>query len=168
MYSIVCQKNTKDRIFVGTDMGVFYKDSTMTEWVKFGKELPNVSVRELEIHKLSNTLRAATYGRGIWQISLNGFDTTVVSTINIEKYKFENSKIHPNPASDKITIDVFNLGKQAIEFSIYDMKGRLIKSGEAIIENNKANIELKGLYEGSFILVLPEINFNAKFIKVID
>lgn len=168
IHSIVYHNNTKDRVFVGTEMGVYYKDSTMNEWVKFGTGLPNTKINELEIHKLSNNLRAATYGRGIWQISLNAFDSLVASNNIKEKNIVESPKIHPIPASDKITIEILPVDYQSIRFSIYDMKGKLIKFGEANIENNKVCIDLKELNEGSFILVLPEINFKEKFIKAID
>ncbi len=73
--AIVYQKNSKDRVFVGTEMGVYYRDSTMSDWVKFGEGLPNIAIKKLEIHELSNKLRVGTFGRGLWEISLNGLDT---------------------------------------------------------------------------------------------
>lgn len=39
----------------------------MSEWMPFITNLPNVIVQELEIHYGSDRLRAATYGRGIWE-----------------------------------------------------------------------------------------------------
>lgn len=66
--TIVYQKNSPDRIYVGTDIGVFYSDYGSGYWEKFGAGLPNVIIQELEINYGQVVkLRAATYGRGIWE-----------------------------------------------------------------------------------------------------
>ena len=54
----------KDDLYIGTDIGVFHKDSTMTEWQLFNNGLPHVSVRELEIQYTIGKIRSATFGRG--------------------------------------------------------------------------------------------------------
>ena len=55
-----------ETLFIGTDIGVFYRDSSMISWEMFNQGLPNVIVTELEHHINSNKLFAATYGRGVW------------------------------------------------------------------------------------------------------
>jgi PKD repeat protein/photosystem II stability/assembly factor-like uncharacterized protein len=67
---IVHQKGTNDGIYVGTDMGVYYKDNNNTAWFSYSNGLPNTVIDELEIHYGSNKLRAATYGRGLWESSI--------------------------------------------------------------------------------------------------
>ena len=62
---IVYQGGANDDLYIGTDVGVYYKDNTMTEWVPFNNGLPNVIVNELEIHYNEGTISAATYGRGL-------------------------------------------------------------------------------------------------------
>jgi photosystem II stability/assembly factor-like uncharacterized protein len=57
-------------VYIGTDIGVFYRDHTLGDWVPFSNALPVVEVTDLEIHEADGTLRAATYGRGIWETSL--------------------------------------------------------------------------------------------------
>lgn len=57
-------------VYIGTDIGVFYRDHTLGDWVPFSNGLPVVEVTDLEIHESDGTLRAATYGRGIWETSL--------------------------------------------------------------------------------------------------
>ena len=59
-----------ETLFIGTDIGVFYKDSSMTDWQTFNQGLPNTIVTELEYHISTNTLFAGTYGRGLWMTSL--------------------------------------------------------------------------------------------------
>jgi hypothetical protein len=67
---ITYQKNTADAIYIGTDVGVFYKNNTMTDWVTYKTGLPNVVVTELEIAYNDNKIWAATFGRGLWSSNL--------------------------------------------------------------------------------------------------
>lgn len=60
-------RNTDNPLYVGTSLGVYYIDDSMTSWQPFDTNLPNVSVRDLEINLEDNKIIAATYGRGIWQ-----------------------------------------------------------------------------------------------------
>lgn len=68
--TIVNQTGTNDGIYVGTDFGVYYYDENILMWVPYMNGLPNVRVDELEIQYSSNKLRAATYGRGLWESSI--------------------------------------------------------------------------------------------------
>ncbi len=62
--------SVNDPLYVGTDVGVYYRDNTAGSWTPYNTGLPNVSVRELEIHYTALKLRAATFGRSIWQSDL--------------------------------------------------------------------------------------------------
>jgi hypothetical protein len=66
--AIVYQEGTKDRLFIGTDAGVYVSENGLA-WKKFGR-LPNVRVTEMKINKSINKLRVATYGRGLWECTL--------------------------------------------------------------------------------------------------
>lgn len=68
--TIVYENGSPDRVYVGTDIGVFYRDNNTTDWVFYNDGLQNVMVHELEINYTSNKLLAATYGRGINQTDL--------------------------------------------------------------------------------------------------
>lgn len=59
-----------DGLFVGTDVGVYYRNRNMAEWRRISCELPNVLVSDLEINNRSQKLRAATRGMGVWETSL--------------------------------------------------------------------------------------------------
>lgn len=63
-------QNTDNPLYVGTSLGVYYKDDTMSTWEPFDTNLPNVSVTDLEININDAKLIAATYGRGIWQTDI--------------------------------------------------------------------------------------------------
>lgn len=68
--TIVYQKDFNNRLYIGTDIGVYYKDDNSVGWVDFSTNLPNVIVNELEIQYSSMKLRAGTYGRGLWEAQI--------------------------------------------------------------------------------------------------
>jgi Secretion system C-terminal sorting domain len=70
MNTIVFEKGTNDGLYVGTDIGVFYRNGTMSQWECFNHNLPICLVYDLEINYGRNTLRAGTFGRGIWESNL--------------------------------------------------------------------------------------------------
>ena len=76
--TIVLQENSPDRLYIGTDIGVFVSDYNSAYWEKFGSDLPNVIIMELEIHKNDNKIFAATYGRGLWSAPLIGCNSAEV------------------------------------------------------------------------------------------
>ena len=66
---VALQSGSDGGIYIGTDIGVYYKNNSLV-WTSYMTNLPNVSVRDLEIHVGSSKIRAATFGRGIWESDL--------------------------------------------------------------------------------------------------
>lgn len=144
---IVHDKNSSaDGIYVGTDIGVYYRDNNLGDWVPFMKDLPNVIVKELEIFYPDNKIRAASFGRGLWESVLYDLANDVSNYKNGNK---KSLKIYPNPAKDVIYIDFLNFNKENIQLSIYDIFGKTIYQNNIL---NKNNISLntsqftKGIY----------------------
>ena len=67
---VVYQNGSADAIYIGTDIGVFYRDNTTGAWIEFSTGLPRTQVSDLEIYYATGRLRAATYGRGTWDSDL--------------------------------------------------------------------------------------------------
>lgn len=67
---IVYQNSTADGLYIGTDVGVYFRDASMADWIPYNTGLPNVVVNELEISYNNNKLWAATFGRGLWNSNL--------------------------------------------------------------------------------------------------
>jgi photosystem II stability/assembly factor-like uncharacterized protein len=68
--AVVHEKRDDNPLYVGTDDGVYYRNDNLSDWIPFKQGLPNVIVDQLEIHYPTKIIRAATYGRGIWQAPL--------------------------------------------------------------------------------------------------
>jgi photosystem II stability/assembly factor-like uncharacterized protein len=57
-------------LYIGMDVGVYYRDNSLGSWINFNNGLPNVIIDELEINPTSFQLMAGSYGRGVWQSDL--------------------------------------------------------------------------------------------------
>jgi hypothetical protein len=69
--TMVYQSGAHEVMYIGTDLGVYYRDTTMTSWDSYGAAgFPNVPVTSLHIQNSSSKLRAATYGRGMYETNL--------------------------------------------------------------------------------------------------
>lgn len=67
---IVYVKNSPQGLYLGTDVGVYYREANMSNWISYFTGLPNIIVQDLEIYYPTGKLRAATYARGVWETSL--------------------------------------------------------------------------------------------------
>lgn len=53
-------------IYAGSDIGVFYRNDDLGDWLPFTNGLPTVEVKDLEINLTKGVIRAGTFGRSIW------------------------------------------------------------------------------------------------------
>lgn len=119
---IVHDSNTSNEsLYVGTDVGIFYRSNTQGDWVSFSNGLPNVVVRELEIQRTSGKLRAGTYGRGLWESDLFG-GTSSSTTPGITSFSPSNGNIGTSVTVQGINFTGANMvkfnGVAATTFSV--------------------------------------------------
>ena len=102
--TIVYENNTNDRIYVGTDLGVFLKNGLSSQWILFNQGMPNVVIDEMEINYATNEIYAATFGRGLWKSDLftnfnaqlqAEFSYNILDNCNGEVHFFDNSNGNP-------------------------------------------------------------------------
>lgn len=63
--SIVLDKNSEERIYVGSNHGVFTRDKREESWTLL-EGLPGTYIRSLAINYETKSLYAGTFGRGVW------------------------------------------------------------------------------------------------------
>ena len=63
---------THNTLYAGTDIGAFFTTNDGVAWSPLGAvdTMPNAQILSLVLHNPSRTLRAATHGRGMWDINL--------------------------------------------------------------------------------------------------
>lgn len=164
--SIVIETATDEGIYLGTDLGVFYRDSTMNDWISYNTGLPNVVIDELEIHYGSGKLRAATYGRGLWETDLY----TVVGMENENLASVNSIDVFPNPSSDCINILLPDIKeKEPAELIIFNSTG-------AVVYSEKINKTLDGCFsvsidnkpQGLYVIKVRTAQhiFSSTFVKI--
>ncbi len=137
----IVRQSTNNDLYLGTDMGVYYKDSIMTDWAPFMNGLPNVVVSELEIHYGAGKLRAATFGRGVWESNLQN----PINQTDFEKHY--SIDFFPNPANDFIVL-TGNLDP-IVSVSLYDLSGKKVLTGKPGL-GNRFNIH--SLSQGCYVI----------------
>mgnify|MGYP000045250936 FL=1 len=139
---IVYQNYSKDDLYIGTDIGVFHKDSTMTEWQFYNQDLPFVSVRELEIQYSVGKLRAATFGRGVWESDLNSFPSSV-SQVNPDFIR-----VFPNPINSEFYVKTpYVLDNYKLK--LYSITGKLLL--EHVLKSDLTKVEISDLSKGIYL-----------------
>lgn len=68
--SVVYQRGTTNRLYAGTDLGVFFSDEGSGFWQPYGTGMPAALISAMRLIPTSNILRVSTYGRGIWEIDV--------------------------------------------------------------------------------------------------
>jgi len=61
--SIIFESGSADGLYLGMDVGVYYRDNNLGDWLLFSNGLPNVIVGKMEINYNSRRLYAGTYSR---------------------------------------------------------------------------------------------------------
>lgn len=117
----------------------------MAQWEPFDTNLPNVSVRDLEINLIDSKLIAATYGRGIWQTDIPQ------DPLSSESFKLTNISIYPNPSRGLFTIALGDVQPNLIE--VYDITGKIILSRtNNSITNFETSLDLSSASQGVYFV----------------
>jgi len=100
-----------NNIYVGAEIGIYTMPINGTSWTLYNKDLPNVTVTELEIKNGTNEIYAGTWGRGFWKTDLVGRSTY--------------PKILTTRITDTPTESLPEIGSNQIVTSIIDYSGTL-------------------------------------------
>lgn len=75
LLEMIYDKTTDEGIYVGTDIGVYYKDTTLSNWIDYSEGLPAIRVSGMDIYygdtRDDSFLTISTDGRGFWRSELN-------------------------------------------------------------------------------------------------
>lgn len=145
---IICEKGSDEGLYVGTDVGVFYKNATMTDWVPFSNNLPNVMVTELEIYDAAKTLYAGTYGRGLWQ-------SDVYHPTGISEQQSSGLRLYPNPSDGNFTLEFIKPEqKKIVSLEVFAIDGKQLWRKD-------------NLATGKYQISIPQLSSGVYQMKVI-
>jgi photosystem II stability/assembly factor-like uncharacterized protein len=146
---IVYHNNSNDKLYVGMDIGIYFRDASMPSWENFSNGLPNVQIRELEINYASNKMRAATYGRGLWESEID-----LTSSIPDAKLLSDNFSVFPDPNDGKFSIRINpNSQNKKIEFNLFNSMGECVYSKKLVNEFTSFEFNISaGIYLGNLAI----------------
>jgi uncharacterized protein (TIGR02145 family) len=144
---LIYDKNSNEGIYIGNQIGVFYKNANLSDWVAFNTGLPVIDVRELELFYgndyANSKIKAATFGRGLWQSDLietigvinpTSFNATPESPIKIKL----NWNKNQNNNNVIVAYNITNTFGMPLNGNIY-LPGTGIPIGGTVIYNGNAN-----------------------------
>jgi uncharacterized protein (TIGR03437 family) len=82
--SLAVDPDLPDTLYIGTDAGVLVTTNAGTSWSTLGNGLPLVVVEAVVLHRPARILRAATHGRGVWDILIPLSSTSTSSDPTIQ------------------------------------------------------------------------------------
>jgi photosystem II stability/assembly factor-like uncharacterized protein len=85
-----------DAWYIGTDIGVFRTADAGTTWQPYRNNLPNCAVFDLKLHPTERVLRAATHGRGLWEIPVDAATTADVDLV-LRHHPMDTGRVVPTP-----------------------------------------------------------------------
>lgn len=145
-----------NRVYIGTDLGVFYNESAsaggaLGTWMPFGVDLPNVIVGDVQLQYQEKKLYVATFGRGIWSVDVPvGIDDrNAEPTFNVNVFP------SPNNGEFQLSLDAEN--NSGYTLKIIDIMGRTNYS-----EEFKAN---SGTMQRTFDL---DLAYGQYFLHITD
>jgi hypothetical protein len=97
VYCVLIDHTNASTIYLGAEIGVYKKAMNATTWSLYNPNLPNMTIKEMEMNYGSNTIKAAGWGRGLWE------------------YTLDNRATYPAVLKTSITSDVtFNAPKESV------------------------------------------------------
>jgi len=106
------QPGSTDRIYVGMDVGVYYRDPSQANWTLYNTGLPNTPMSDMKTSAaFPNKIVGATYGRGVWMVDfapsalppVTSFAYSGTICAGVPKVFYDNSTNAPSTWSWSVT-----------------------------------------------------------------
>jgi len=155
-YSLLVMPFDTNRIWVGTEIGLFESTDGGKNWAYADNGLPAVGIWQMQI--VNDEIVLATHGRGIWTVKTSELGAKPNAIECLTRNPFD-LNIYPNPMIGHSVIS-FNVPEyQKVTLSLYSLNGQLLKT---IVNTNikgelKINLNRDKLKSGIYL-----INLNSR------
>jgi Uncharacterized protein related to plant photosystem II stability/assembly factor len=139
-------------IYCGTDVGVYRSTDQGVTWARLGIGLPNVQVNDIRIFKDGSILRVATFGRGIWELTLHPPIVPTIADASVSGKKL----FVVGQNFDQGAAILINSISQKTQNDAENSTGRLIakKSGKKIVSGDKLQVRnSNGTLSNEFVFI---------------
>lgn len=166
----VIPNNNDQVLFVGTDGGVYGTLDGGKIWERVGEGMPIIAVYDLEWNRRENKLIAGTFGRSIQTYPLDGIvEGENLSSVNFRTPEEHYLKVYPNPVENDLRLEFLNeQPNKAVQVSIFDLTGRLMKSATRQTAKEVAwTVSVHDLPSGVYLLKVTGayFSFSERFVK---
>lgn len=155
VYSLLVFPDEPNRIWAGTEIGIYETTDNGITWHAADIDLPSVSVWQMLIQ--DQTLVVATHGRGIWSSTLypNAID------INTDK-PLADFSVFPNPGPGLLTIRFESSYVGDLQGEIYTIEGKKMWSERWLKSENifRQQLDLTSLEKGLYLLSIRSGNYT--------
>lgn len=131
-----------ERIWAGTEIGVFETLDGGTSWNILHNDFPAVAVWDMKV--VDGEVVMATHGRGIWSadMELEYPNQELQIVLNAENVEERNPVVYPNPSNG--TFSIVNDGTPIDRLEIWSLEGKLIQYFDE--SQSSYTLDRKGLF----------------------
>ncbi len=154
---IVFANGSNGGVYMGMDVGVYYKDNSMGDWMLFNTGLPNVEVADIDLQYSLGKVRIASYGRGVWESDFYGVTPLAAARKglqeNTQQLEASTFSVYPNPASNTINVEFYSSKDETSNLMILDLSGRMTQKAfpvNAVKGINLISLPISNLPSGTY------------------
>ena len=147
-YSLLVFPDDTNRIWAGTEIGVFETLNNGENWHILSSNMPAVPI--FQLYYQDGYVITATYGHGIWTYL---YDPTIaVDPVQLTDAEFS---VYPNPSNGDFKIRIANSDAGEMNLAIYNLSGKQVYASQVIPTGDDyiEQLELQGvLAPGTYLL----------------
>ena len=151
---IIIDSSTSTK-YIGTEVAVFYRDTTMTDWALYNTNLPAVIVNDLNINYATSQVWAATFGRGMWATQKYVDSTAPPANTGVAQLNTQAGNallILPNPNHGNFTISSAGLAGQTVHISLLSADGNTAWQQDMTFDKSgNVKVSVPSLAKGTYI-----------------
>lgn len=127
-------------LYVGMDVGVWYRNDSINSWQLFTTDLPNVVVSDLEVHAATQRLYAATFARGLWVTDLVDASVSVDQPGTTEDVRMD---IFPNPSHGAFALRIESRNAYPASYRIVNTLGATVLQAPVELQPGSQTLTLR-------------------------
>src|SRR5262245_23847877 len=116
--AIMTDPSHPTHVYIGCQPGVFKSTDEGANWTAFNEGLPNTAITDLQLHDGRRLLRAATSGRGVWEIPVDAPPALGAARVHVRD-SIVDAASQPTPATAP---NPFKQGEEVKGFDSVDLK----------------------------------------------
>lgn len=152
-------------VLAKSEITVYPKNSqTILETIPLIERTGIMNARGIDIDPIDGNYWVSSFTGGLFKIAAGSSTTDIIINENIELFS-----IFPNPAKDKITVNLNNLNTGSSEIIIINSLGQEIRKFEALSNQQSIDFNISDLPSGVYLIILKYNGFKtfkSKFVKM--